>query len=50
MDEDRSGSFQIDGPGQFMIEELRGDWSSVVGLPIFLLGDLLKKAGYHIFV
>ncbi len=47
---DRSGSFQIDGPGQFMIEELRGDWSSVVGLPIFLLGDLLKKAGYHIFV
>ena len=47
---DRSGSFQIDGPGQFMIEELRGDWSSVVGLPIFLLGDLLQKAGYHIFV
>ncbi len=47
---DRSGSFQIDGPGQFMIEEIHGDWSSIVGLPVYLLGDLLKKAGYHIFV
>ncbi|MBT4119536.1 MAG: septum formation protein Maf [Candidatus Peribacter sp.] len=46
---DRSGSFQIDGPGQLMIDNLEGDWSSVVGLPVFLLGDLLKKAGY-IFV
>ncbi len=47
---DRSGSFQIDGPGQLMIEEIQGDWSSVVGLPVFLLGDLLAKSGYHIFV
>ncbi len=46
---DRSGSFQIDGPGQFMIEELRGEWSSVVGLPVYLLGDLLRKAGYNLF-
>jgi septum formation protein len=47
---DRSGSFQIDGPGQFMISHIEGDWSSVVGLPVYLLGDVLKKAGYHIFV
>lgn len=43
---DRSGSFQIDGPGQLMIEEIRGDWSGIVGLPIFLLGRLLEEAGY----
>ncbi len=47
---DRSGSFQIDGPGQLMIERIEGDWSSVVGLPVYLLGGLFKDAGYHIFV
>jgi len=42
----RSGGFQIDGPGQLMIERIEGDWSSVVGLPIFLLGKLMQKAGW----
>ncbi len=46
--EDRSGSFQIDGLGQLMIERIEGDWSGVVGLPVFLLGELLKKAGVSI--
>ncbi|HAI98402.1 TPA: septum formation protein Maf [Candidatus Peribacteria bacterium] len=41
----RSGAFQIDGPGQLMIERIEGDWSSVVGLPIFLLGKLMREAG-----
>jgi septum formation protein len=41
---DRSGSFQIDGKGQLLIKHLEGDWSGVVGLPVFLLGELLKKA------
>jgi len=44
----RSGSFQIDGSGQFMIERIHGDWSSIVGLPVFLLGELLKKAGWDL--
>lgn len=43
--EDRSGAFQIDGPGQLMIERMEGDWSGVVGLPMFLLGELLRQAG-----
>lgn len=43
--EDRSGAFQIDGLGQLMIERIEGDWSGIVGLPVFLLGDLLRKAG-----
>lgn len=45
---DRSGSFQIDGPGQLMIEHLEGDWTSVVGLPVFVLGRLLEEAGYNV--
>lgn len=43
--EDRSGAFQIDGPGQLMIEKIEGDWSGIVGLPVFLLGELLQKTG-----
>ena len=43
---DRSGAFQIDGPGQLMIKKIEGDWTGVVGLPVFLLGKLLREAGY----
>ncbi len=46
---DRSGGFQIDGPGQLMIERIEGDWTGVVGLPIFLLGSLLEKAGLSLW-
>ncbi|MBU0767118.1 septum formation protein Maf [Patescibacteria group bacterium] len=42
--EGRSGSFQIEGQGQMLVEELKGDWSGVVGLPLYLLGDLMRKA------
>ena len=45
---DRSGAFQIDGPGQLMIERIIGDWTGVVGLPVFLLGELMKKAGWDV--
>ncbi len=43
---DRSGGFQIDGPGQLMIEKIEGDWSGIVGLPVFLLGKLMGEAGF----
>lgn len=42
----RSGAFQIDGPGQLMIERIEGDWSGVVGLPVYLFGQLAKQAGF----
>ncbi len=45
----RSGGFQIDGHGQLIIEHLEGDWSNVVGLPVFLLGNLLSQAGFKFF-
>jgi septum formation protein len=42
--EGRSGAFQIDGLGQLMIERIDGDWTSIVGLPVYLLGELMRKA------
>ncbi len=46
----RSGSFQIDGPGQLMIEHIEGDWSGIVGLPVYVLGQLLEMAGFSVYV
>lgn len=48
--EGRSGGFQIDGLGQLLIEKIEGDWTGVVGLPVFLLGKLLREAGVTLFV
>ena len=45
---DRSGAFQIDGPGQLLISHLEGDWTGVVGLPVYLLGELLREAGFDV--
>jgi septum formation protein len=45
----RSGGFQIDGLGQLMIERIEGDWTGIVGLPVYLLGQLLKESGYPVF-
>ena len=44
----RSGGFQIDGSGQLMIDYIEGDWTGIVGLPVFLLGGLLKEAGFEL--
>jgi septum formation protein len=45
---DRSGSFQIDGHGQLLIAKLEGEWTSVVGLPVFLLKELFAELGTDI--
>ncbi len=39
---DRSGGFQIDGVGQLLIKHIEGDWTSIVGFPVFLFGKMLK--------
>ncbi len=43
---ERSGGFQIDGPGQLLITHIEGDWTGIVGLPVYLLGELLAKSDY----
>jgi septum formation protein len=45
---DRSGAFQIDGFGQLMISKLEGDWTGVVGLPVYVLGGLLREVGIKV--
>jgi septum formation protein len=42
--EGRSGGFQIDGKGQLLIQEITGDWTSIVGFPVFLFGELCRQA------
>lgn len=42
--QDRSGAFQIDGPGQLLIERMEGDWTGIVGLPVYLLGKMFQEA------
>lgn len=45
---ERSGGFQIDGPGQLLIKKIEGDWTGVVGLPIFLFGLLCREADFSL--
>jgi len=47
--ENRSGSFQIEGEGQKIIEKCEGDFNGVVGLPINLLSQLFKDSGFGLF-
>lgn len=43
--EGRSGAFQIEGPGQLLVDHLEGDWTGVVGLPVALLRQLMEETG-----
>jgi septum formation protein len=42
---DRAGAYAIQGLGAILVEELRGDFSNVVGLPLALLLDLVPELG-----
>lgn len=42
---DKSGSYALQGGATKFIEKIHGDWSNVVGLPIFRLRQLAKAAG-----
>lgn len=41
----RAGGYAIQGRGSALIEEVRGDFSAVVGLPVAALTDLLTPLG-----
>jgi nucleoside triphosphate pyrophosphatase len=42
---DRAGAYAIQGLGAILVDELRGDFSNVVGLPLALLLDLAPELG-----
>jgi septum formation protein len=44
-----AGAFQIEGRCQLLISQIEGDFTSVVGLPVFLLGKLLREVGYPLW-
>jgi len=44
---DKAGAYGIQGMGAALVEEIRGDYYSVVGLPVGLLVDLLRRAGWR---
>lgn len=42
---DKSGSYALQGGAAKFIEKIHGDWSNVVGLPLYRLRQLAKSAG-----
>ncbi len=41
---DKAGAYGIQGYGALLVEEIRGDYFNIVGLPISRLGDILKTS------
>lgn len=44
---DKSGSYALQGGATKFIEKIHGDWSNVVGLPIYRLKKLAESAGIN---
>lgn len=44
---DKAGSYGIQGLGATLVKEIKGDYFSVVGLPVSRLIRELKKLGFH---
>ena len=46
----KAGAYAIQGMGGDLVERIDGDYTTVVGLPLKLVADLLRSAGYPLGV
>ena len=44
---DKAGAYAIQGKGALFVQELRGSYSGVMGLPLFETAALLSRVGIH---
>ena len=42
-----AGGYAAEAKGSFLFERIDGDWSNVMGLPLFRLYDLLRRHGWR---
>jgi len=47
---DKAGGYAIQGLGAVFVEELRGSFSGVMGLPLFETAELLKESGIRVLL
>ena len=45
---DKAGAYGIQGLGALLVSGIRGDYCSVVGLPVFRLGRMLADFGVEL--
>lgn len=43
---DKAGAYAIQGQGAFLVEKIEGSWTTVVGLPVTMLVEMLLADGY----
>ncbi len=47
---DKAGAYGIQGPAALFVDSIQGNYFNVVGLPISLLYQMLKEAGYPLLM